>query len=189
MENELFYRIIFLNELHEDPYCVVCDIIKDYKLYNFNDMNECKHYVINIIEDKYDLHIDEQILLNYLKTEKLYIDRTPQEEFRNKLIEKYKSCVVTGNDPDECEACHIISLNDSYNFDIDNGLLLSSSLHTTFDKHIWSINDDCKIVVKNDNKVYLIKDYDGMKLTLNENTRTNLKKHYEIYKQKNFQND
>lgn len=65
--------------------------------------------------------------------------RMGQDEFRDKLIERYNGrCILTGTK--KCQACHIIPHADSNNMFIDNGLLLSYQHHSLFDDYIISIN-------------------------------------------------
>lgn len=66
--------------------------------------------------------------------------RSEQDVFRDKIVNRDKCCVISSVDEIECESAHIIPLNVETNYDIDNGILLSSSLHKMFDKYMWTIN-------------------------------------------------
>jgi hypothetical protein len=48
------------------------------------------------------------------------------------LIKRDKSCIISNNDYEECDAAHIVPLLDSNNYDVDNGLLLDKSLHSSY---------------------------------------------------------
>lgn len=65
-------------------------------------------------------------------------------EYRDRLLRLYHRCVVTGYDPIQCDAAHIIPQSICYRFslqglvkDIYNGLILSKELHSMFDSFIW----------------------------------------------------
>lgn len=141
---------------------------------------------INLFKFDVDYYLD-MYQLNLTEPKKI---RSDQDKFRDKLIERYKQCVITETDPEECDAAHIVPLSESNNYDVDNGLLLTKSLHETFDKHYWCIDitniNDLRIIL---NKKKLI----GKKLTcskyenkqinlpLNDKLVNNLKKRYELF--------
>lgn len=111
--------------------------------------------------------------------------RSKQDIFRDDLIKKYKTCVITGDDADICEACHIIPYsesNDNEKYDINNGLLLSASIHKLFDSSDLSINNDGCVVLsdKITNKSTYKKYWplDNMKVNIDKQTMNNLKVHY-----------
>lgn len=111
--------------------------------------------------------------------------RLNQNNFRDILIDKYKTCIITNTIADECEACHLIPLYKYKNYDIDNGILLSSNLHKTFDKYYWSINPNTlKIEIKNNINCGTIKNYINNKIKLDMNIflYNNLLNHYNIFK-------
>jgi hypothetical protein len=122
--------------------------------------NKTKDEVLNIyynmldnnpeLKQKYDLVIYDLYQINIINVEER-IKRRNQETFRNRLIERYETCIITGSDQIVCEACHIIpfaecSEDDKYN--VNNGLLLRSDLHKLFDKKLMRI-------FVNDNNVHL----------------------------------
>lgn len=81
------------------------------------------------------------------------VDRIGQDEFRNKLIKRFKGrCILTGA-LSRFEACHIISYADSQNMHVDNGLLLYNSYHKLFDDYVWSINPNTLFVEVNYNLI------------------------------------
>jgi predicted restriction endonuclease len=154
------------------------DIYKSYTDFAYTDHNLFK------IDVDYYL---EMYQLNLTESKKI---RSNQEKFRDELIKKYNHCVVTDTDPEECDAAHIVPLSESNNYDVDNGLLLTKSLHETFDKYYWCIDptnpNNLRIVL---NKKKLI----GKKLTcskyenkqialeLNDKLLNNLRKRYEEF--------
>ena len=69
-------------------------------------------------------------------------------------------------------------ISDHGSYDINNGLLLTSTLHKTFDKYYWSI-----IETKNNINIGSIKNYVGNKvnLELNDNLIKSLEYHYKQF--------
>jgi hypothetical protein len=82
-----------------------------------------------------------------------------QSCFRNKLIKTYRKCVVSGYHESECDAAHIIPLHVCIKLNLDdcyyNGLLLSKSLHVSFDKFLWTLDLFDLIEIPNTNFVKL----------------------------------
>ena len=133
-----------------------------------------------------DLNLFLQTVYTDIKVVQDSNTRLSQSEFRNGLIQLYKSkCVVSNNNSlEELEASHIVEVKDGGDSDISNGLLLEANLHKTFDKYLWTINPDTLIVEANPN--YLtnsIKKYVGNKvcIKLNPFLYANLKKRYDIF--------
>ena len=79
---------------------------------------------------------------------KLAKERIGQTEFRYNIINRDKVCIITGDDADICEACHIIPFNECKNYNINNGILLNKNLHDMFDKYYFSFNNN-KIILSN----------------------------------------
>jgi hypothetical protein len=118
--------------------------------------------------------------------------RTKQEQFRKEIIARDEKCIVTQKfESIECEACHIIPVEYGGTYDINNGLLINSIHHKTFDKNLWCINpNDLSIDILTDDKkiVGSIFDYKGsiVNIKLNNIMKNYLKKRWEIYiKEKN----
>jgi hypothetical protein len=112
--------------------------------------------------------------------------RFGQEEFRENLIKRYKTCILT--DSPVFEACHIIPHADSNNMCIDNGLLLNYQHHKMFDLYIFSINPDTLMIEINYNKIDMndifIQQIINKKINILENypnTIKYLKHHYEQF--------
>ena len=120
------------------------------------------------------------------------IKREHQKKFKNQLEKKYGKCIISGDDAEICNACHIIPFAESdivnlYN--VNNGLLLSASLHILFDKHLLSINESGTVVLSD--KI-LSKDtfnsyhkYNGLQLKLNSQTQKNIATHYKKFLEAN----
>lgn len=70
----------------------------------------------------------------------LQTTRIGQDEFRNALIKRYGKCIITDDDPQMCQACHIIPFKECNNYQIDNGLLMTASLHKLFDDYDMTID-------------------------------------------------
>jgi len=76
------------------------------------------------------------------------VSRSFQKIFRQKLISRDTSCLITSAPPIVCEAAHIVEVKnhkkhpevDIYNK--NNGLLLRSDIHKLFDLHYWTIYPD-----------------------------------------------
>lgn len=114
------------------------------------------------------------------------IKRGKQNKFRQCLINKYNSCIITNVDANECEACHIKPFNEcneSEKYDVNNGLLLSANLHKLFDEYIFSIDPETlQIKVINNDKNYSINKYVDHSVKVNKNSKKYLEYHYEMFK-------
>jgi predicted restriction endonuclease len=114
--------------------------------------------------------------------------RLTQEEFREKLINLYGRCIITGNKClKELQACHIIPVQNEGKYDIDNGLLMNNGIHQSFDNYMWSINPETLEIETRD-------DYDGSIIMYgykmvnidknNKNLIKNIEWHYKQFKNK-----
>ena len=140
--------------------------------------------------DEMELDVDfllESVLKNYKIINGCSQIRSSQSSFREGLIKKYSKCIITEtNCVDELEAAHIIPYkDDKHNFFINNGLLLKANIHKTFDKYKWTINPTTFIIeVKSNIDVGEIKQYEGIKVNLDQNDClliNNLNKRYKDY--------
>jgi predicted restriction endonuclease len=118
-----------------------------YIQYHVNEKELSEIYESAIV--KYDKDIVNLIMcdqFNYIHSETkqesttLRINRIGQKDFRSALIDRYMGCVVTGDEPDLCEACHIIPYSESKNCDVDNGLLMTATFHKLFDTYRMTID-------------------------------------------------
>lgn len=151
------------------------DIYNDYKKFGYTDEILFKHHLDFMLTNLYDIEVVEP-------TKK----RMGQQEFRKKIMEKYKhKCIITGETcTDELEAAHIIPVCTDESYDINNGLLLSVQLHKTFDKYKWTIDPKTlRVTINYDVNVGTISKYDGqiIKLQMNDELYNNLKEHYDIF--------
>jgi hypothetical protein len=91
----------------------------------------------------FKLLVDINLWANELSfTDEEYI-RTKQDKFSEEILKRDNICVITKNHgKNECEACHIVQVKDGGTYDINNGLLMNSNHHKTFDKNLWCINPD-----------------------------------------------
>ncbi len=150
----------------------------DYNLLNYGSYDDFELDLYFLIETLYS---------NY-KIFKNKQERVEQEKFRRDLINKYRKCIITGSTClTELEAAHIVNFRDGKSSDginnIDNGLLLKSNIHKTFDDNLWTINPKTLIIeVKENVDVGEIKNYAGQKINisgLNNTILNNLKKRYD----------
>ena len=119
-------------------------------------------YYINILkaagEPSPDVHsesgeaqFDRNDGKNYVREKQLAAIwvREGQPKFRKDLLRAYKGCcAVTGCDAESAlEATHIESYADGGEQHVRNGLLLRADIHTLFDKHLISVDDEFCIVL------------------------------------------
>ena len=147
-------------------------LISNYENFGYENDAIFQHHLKFMLENCYDIRIVE-------KKRK----RLSQTEFREQLLERYNGkCVVSGNDCTiELTAAHIVPISIEETYDIDNGLILTETLHKTFDKYLWSIEPETqKIVICKDKNVGQIKKYVGMKIniTMNPTLKNNITSHY-----------
>ena len=160
--------------------------------------NNKKVYVNDLEPDYFDYEDDEELMIDlefltetvlndyeliYNQNNPKYLkeNREKQSDFRKLLIKKYTCCIISGTRSEyEIEAAHIIPYcEDKYNFYLNNGLLLKSNLHKTFDKFLWSINPNTFCIeVKNISSDILgeINDYKNKKVEQLDKTDIKLKK-------------
>jgi hypothetical protein len=152
---------------------------KYYKYFNYNN------YELFLIDLRYlcEIYGIKLITTNVV--------RSKQDIFRDKIIKRDTVCIISGSDPIECQASHIVPFCISNSFDPNNGLLLNCCLHTTFDLGLWSINPNTlcvevrpDILNSNPESNIMCKLYNGKKINLQPNNviLTNIKHHYDNYK-------
>jgi len=112
--------------------------------------------------------------------------RIGQTEFRNKLINRFNRCIITGSDI--FDACHIVPYSENTDMDVNNGLLLSKTYHDYFDKYIWSIDPQTykikinfNLINKNDFFIKILLDTDVQFLQDYPMINPYLIKHYEQF--------
>ena len=145
---------------------------KFFKKFDYIDESIFNYHLTFLLENCYNIKIIDNSRY-----------RLNQSEFRKQLLQKFNNkCIVTGeNCIDELEACHIIPINENESYNLNNGIILISNLHKTFDKYLWSINPETfTIEIKNNVNVGNIKHYMGQKINivLNNELINNMKYHY-----------
>ena len=174
---------------------------KNSKERNKNQEDRIKENVINKWKSycEYQYLIKRKYLdkwINQIKKKEIYEERKIivrnsklQEEYRNKLINRFEKCIISGMFDDVCEAAHIVPFSESddqTSFDINNGLLLNRILHKLFDNYEISINPNtlnieilktCKnyefIKIYEDKHIKILNDY--------PETCNYLNKHYQKF--------
>lgn len=121
--------------------------------------NKSLNYVdifLQLLNDKYllqDIELTYATLFNrYFNETQIseVITRVHQGKFRDELIKKYGSCVISGIPATVCEASHIYPFclcSPEQQYDINNGILLNANLHKLFDKFAISIHPDDHIFI------------------------------------------
>jgi predicted restriction endonuclease len=115
---------------------------------NKNNFNEIDDKYIELLIKKYneeELNYMFYLYFNY-EVDKIKLEekiKRYDKDFKNKVIDYYKTCIVTGRSKSVCEVAHILPFSKSNNFqkyDEYNGILLCRDLHILFDNKLISIN-------------------------------------------------
>lgn len=118
-------------------------------LVDFIDKESGKNNIENRISDK----IKKDSNLGTTEKQMLIKARNGQGVFRDKIIQKYHNCIITGiSDTRLLIASHIHpwrSANNEERLSAENGLLLSPLYDKLFDIGLISFNEDMKIMVSN----------------------------------------
>ena len=162
----------YLNSIN-DKY-VDISLLDNYEEYGYDSYNDFKIVIEFLFQNFYKRCIME-------KGKK----RLGQEEYRNIIKEKYKRCIITNSIVEECDAAHIVEYHNGGSYDIDNGLLLNSAIHKTFDKNYWTIHPDTMIIIVKENHKGSIKKYEGTKIniTMTSKLHKNLTIRYNLFTQ------
>ncbi|MBD2057786.1 HNH endonuclease [Oculatella sp. FACHB-28] len=127
-----------------ESFCKVLDWIVDKIDSETQEIQQFKDK-INLINE--NILIDEKSFeYKSFKDARKYIEtsivlRQGQPQFRQKLIEVYKRCIVTGcGVEDVLEAAHIHPYQGKATNIVQNGLLLRADIHTLFDRYLLTIN-------------------------------------------------
>ena len=83
-------------------------------------------------------------------------DRNGQKGFRDKLIKKYQKCPLDNINYTLCDAAHILPHSECDNkldaYNVNNGILLSSTMHKAFDRNLFTIDENtCKVKILEEN--------------------------------------
>jgi len=168
---------------------MISEIEKYININNCNDYDELyenltKIYMNNLTEIKFVMY--DKFKYQYTNKQ-LKNKRDKQEEFRQKLIQLDKECIISGDDPEQCQACHIIPECESKSYDVNNGILLNLNLHNMFDKfklrlefikHIDTNYDLYRIIlsedIKNKKSYENYKKYDNKEIKIRKGCRKNI---------------
>ena len=77
-------------------------------------------------------------------------NRQGQKTYRKNLIDRFGVCPLTGVNYKLCEAAHILPYSECKNkkdkYSVNNGILLSATMHKAFDRNYFTIDDKtCKV--------------------------------------------
>jgi hypothetical protein len=167
-----------------------------------NNYNKLYEKLINLYTS--DIEIQEIKLILYDKfsykitNKNLRDERDEQEKFRKKLIKLDNTCIISGDDPEQCQACHIIPVCESESYNTNNGILLNYNFHNMFDrfkfgfefiKNIDKHYDLYKIILSNtiiNKSTYNnYKIYDNKEIKIRKECRKNLQQKYNEFIIKN----
>lgn len=169
-----------LDKLYDDMKTVGKDNLEKF-IENYNEDNVTIETLLFFAYDIYKYNPTSQIIEEKIK-------RQFQKKFRDQLEKKYGKCVISGDDVEICEACHIVPFAESDNtnlYNVNNGILLSASLHKLFDKYLMSIDSmgvvvlSKKVLSQNTFKNY--HEYNGLQLKLDKETLKNISTHYATF--------
>jgi hypothetical protein len=174
--NEYFERVSELDKK------ISYSFYDNYKDFEYSNKRTFEIDVNFLTKNVYDITIEEP------SEEKN--KRIGQKEFRDELIKKYGSCIISKTHEEECHACHIIPHSENINYDIDNGLLLSIQLHNLYDRYYWAINPYTKKVevsgsAKEKNLTCCKYENDIVDISMNSVILFNLTKKYNDYLKNN----
>ena len=155
----------------------------------YSDKNASIYKINFIFYDKFN--IDPS---NFEPIQILCNKRVGQTKFREDVINFYNKCIISGDDPEQCQACHIIPFNETKFNHGSNGLLLNYNLHHLFDEfkigfkfiNLFDVNFDNyqvilsdKIKTKQSYNNYLI--YDNTFVKINKLSKQYLTIRYEQF--------
>lgn len=129
------------------------------------------------------------------------------ESYRNRLLQLYKRCLLSGYDAVQCDAAHIIPQYICYRFslpdlvdDIYNGMILTKDLHSTFDNYFWTFDiydiqlennysEWCQIpiIVKQNKKNLAINQFNGVFIKVPVRSLAFLWINYKVFMMVNYQ--
>jgi hypothetical protein len=162
----------FLDEVQRTTQKITNDL--NYLDFGYEDEEIFNDDLIFLLENAYNIKMEN------LSRER--IDNDWNKKIRERFTNK---CVVSGSIcSDYLEACHLIELRDKENYDLDNGILLTSNLHKQFDNNKWCINPETYCVKVKEGVIGDILKYNGKKLDL---PKTYLFKYYLKERYKKFE--
>lgn len=121
---------------HHDIFYKIYDNFNEYKLVN---REYCKNYLLILFREVFNKDIDMDIISEMNGKNKT--KRIGQCEFREHVLTRFDTCIISGLHAESCDVCHIYDLeHEKLNYDINNGILMNATLHREFDKLKWCIN-------------------------------------------------
>jgi len=165
---------------------------------NTNDYNKLYESLINKFKSEIELQeinfmMYDKFLYKFTNKE-LKNKRNEQNEFRQKLIDLDGNCVISEDDCEQCQACHIIPLCESKSYDVNNGILLNFNLHNMFDKYnlglkfIKNISEEYDLYqvilsdkIKDKSSYINYKIYNNKEIKIRKGCRKNLQKKYDEF--------
>lgn len=119
--------------------------LKRYRCYKFFNTE------LGQAEMEEEKRITDNATLSITEKETIIKSRIGQGEYRRKLLQKYKGCIVTGVDiPQTLIASHIkpwaVSSNDE-RIDVNNGLLLTATYDKLFDSGLITFDKKGKMLI------------------------------------------
>lgn len=145
------------------------------------------------IESNFDFDFDLKSLKDSIddreRIEREIAQRRGQEKFRNNLLKAYGGkCAITDCDAQAAlEAAHIFPYRGASTNHVKNGLLLRADIHTLFDLHLISIDQDTnKVVISSSLLNTCYKELNGKPLRSPQNYAASpspqaLARHYETF--------
>lgn len=99
--------------------------------------------------------------------EVVYFTREGQIQFRDRILDTYKKCAITGcEDEGALQAAHIIPYVDNRSHLITNGLCLRADLHCLFDRGLIWVDHDYVVHVSTELKFSGYRQLDGRTILL-----------------------
>jgi len=135
------------------------DIIKNINENNNDEINDKYNELLINNYNKNNLDYVFYLYFEYENNEDIDVIieekfKRQDNEFKNKVIKHYKTCIITGRSKNICEVAHILPFsecNKNQKYDEYNGILLCRDLHCLFDKKLISINyKDFKLTLSKD---------------------------------------
>lgn len=123
-----------------DPHILFYEIYSDYEKYDQINREYCKNYLMIIFSELYGLDIDLQIIRDMDDRSEI-VQRREQNNFRQMIVRRFDRCLISDIHNESCQASHIHDLADEpLNYNLNNGILLSATLHMEFDRLKWCID-------------------------------------------------
>lgn len=184
-------------QIDEELALLLCDEVNSQFLLAFildNYFVGTKHNLTSL-RNNYLLEIENQILTEpitvYQKRMVTLMEITDKGDFQEEIflrgavfkrevpkIYNY-TCCISGLRVDTIQTvsmvdgCHIIPFAESYNDTISNGIALCPNLHRSFDRGLISIDENYRVVIKNDFREtetpYGLRQFEGQQILLPEN--------------------